>query len=428
MTRRVLFCWETGEGSGHVAPYLSLLEALRARGWQVAVAARNTAEVGARVKACGATLFQAPVCLSIFQELDAQSFSTTELLLQHGYGYPPTLDGVFSAWCGLIEAWRPDLVIGSSAPTAHLAAQALGIADMAIGSGFNCPPASSPAPLIRPWQPAIEQRLAVSEDRVLQTINAVLAQHGMSKRQFPMDMYLNVPILLCTVAELDHYGTHRTGARYLGMLPQAETGGAVSNVNTLSTHLEMKPAEIFVYLRYQPSMEPLFAALAKRGTSTLVFMPNLSQAQCMKLSATYAPTITFVMRAIDIKRILQEARLVISNAGHNLTLQALQTGCPLLLLPRHWEQNKVAEFACNVGAAINISPHEQHPKFKRAIDDLLDKSNYKDAVFAFAKRYANQSAESALQYAISECERHANMANPYSKEIPQSRTPLNSVR
>jgi Glycosyltransferase family 28 C-terminal domain len=419
MTQRVLFCWEVGEGSGHVVPYLSLLQALRARGWEVAVAARNTAEVGARIKASGALLLQAPVCLSIFPELDRQSFSTTELLLQHGYGYVPVLDGKFSAWRGMMEMWRPDLVIGSGAPTAHLVAQSLGIADIAIGSGFNCPPALSPAPMIRPWQVGITERLAVSEDRALQTMNTVLGQHGFGKRRFAMDMYLNLPTLLCTLAELDHYGAHRgTGtSHYLGMLPQQNN---VTNDKT-------KPAEIFAYLRYQASVEPLFAALAKRGAPTTVFMPNLTQAQYAKLTATYtqtAPTITFVMDAVDINRILQEAKLVISNAGHNLTLQTLLEGCPLLCLPTHWEQQTVAELTVKVGAAINISAHEQHPKFKRAIDQLLDNADYKTAALAFAERHANLNADATLQQAIAECERLVKTNAIKSK----SQTPLMSVR
>jgi hypothetical protein len=416
MTRRVLFCWEVGEGSGHVVPYLSLLHALHLRGWEVAVAARNTAEVGARVKASGAILLQAPVCLSIFPELDRQSFSTTELLLQHGYGYVPVLDGKFSSWRGMMEMWRPDLVIGSGAPTAHLVAQSLGIANVAIGSGFNCPSALSPAPLIRPWQVGITERLAVSEDRALQTINTVLGQHGFGERQFAMDMYLNVPTLLCTLAELDHYGAHRgTGtSHYLGMLPQQ------SNV----IHDNTKPADIFVYLRYQASAEPLFAALAKRGAPTIVFMPNLTQAQYAKLTATYTPTITFVTDAVDINRILKNAKLVISNAGHNLTLQTLLTSCPLLCLPTHWEQQTVAELAVKIGAAINISAHEQHPKFKRYLDELIDNRAYKNAALAFAERYVNLKSDTTLQHAIAECERIAKI----DVVKPPSRTPLMSVR
>ena len=181
--KRVLFCWEIGEGGGHVVPYLSLIEALRDRGWEVAVVARNTAEVGARVQACGATLFQAPVCLSIFPEMDANSFNSTELLLQHGYGYEPVLDGIFSSWLALMRSWQPDLVLGSNAPTAHLAAQCLSIPDVVIGTGQTCPIAASPAPLTRPWQPGIERRIAANEDRVRQTINAVMLKHGFARRQ-----------------------------------------------------------------------------------------------------------------------------------------------------------------------------------------------------------------------------------------------------
>jgi len=188
------------------------------------------------------------------------------------------------------------------------------------------------------------------------------------------------------------------------------------------TNAVANPAEIFVYLRYEPRVEPLLAALAKRGASTIVFMPNLTQAQYAKLTALYPPTITVVMHAVDIDAVLRGAKLVISNAGHNITLQTLLAGCPLLLLPTHWEQHTVAQLAAKTGAAINISVHEHNPKFKRFLDELLDNSVYKTAAVTFAARHAGMTAEMALQQAIVECERLANLnvAKLPARQLPQA--------
>lgn len=410
--KRALFCWEIGEGSGHVAPYLSLVEGLHLRGWEVAVVARNTAEVGARVQACGATLFQAPVCLSIFPEMDRSSYNSTELLLQHGYGYESIFDGMFSSWLSLLQTWQPDLVIGSNAPTAHLAAQCLGVPDIAVGTGQTCPIAANPAPLTRPWQQGIEQRIAASEDRVRRTINTVLQQHGFARRQFPMDMYANVPALLCTVAELDHFGPHRSAAAtYLGSLPAASSDRDSQQQELTGSF------DSFVYLRYTKAIDPLLSALAKRSTSSLIYMPNLTPNERVKLEAQHGPVLVFASAAVNMKQILPQVKLVISEAGHGLTLQCLLNGKPLLLLPTHFEQSVVAANAVRLGAAVIISPTEQHPKFHRRIDDLLQNASYLEAARRFANRYQHMSATVSLERALATCETRADVSRQRTKLV-----------
>jgi UDP:flavonoid glycosyltransferase YjiC (YdhE family) len=399
---RALFCWEVGEGSGHVVPYLSLIEALRNRGWEVAVAARNTAEVGARIRASGATLLQAPICLGIFPEMDANSWSTTELLLQYGYGYEQTFDGVFSSWLALMQLWKPDLVIGSHAPTAHLASQCLSIADIAIGSGFNCPVAANPAPLMRPWQQGIEKRIAASEDRVRQTVNAVLQRHGFTKRQFPMDMYEAVPVILCTLPELDHFRAHRGAeAAYFGALPAVAIERHDHSVTVAVPH------EIFVYLRYTPFVDSLIAALAKRTSTSLIYLPNISPAQRAGLELKYGSSLVFAEQAVDVGCALAQAKLVISNAGHSLTMQSFLAGKPMLLMPTHWEQTAVADMALKLGAATAVLPSEQHPKFHRRIDEMLQQPAYRLAAEEFANRSLHLTGEGAIQRALFACERRA---------------------
>jgi UDP:flavonoid glycosyltransferase YjiC (YdhE family) len=346
--------------------------------------------------------------------MDSHSFNSTELLLQHGYGYEPVLDGMFSSWLSLLQTWQPDLVIGSNAPTAHLAAQCLCIPDVAIGSGQTCPVAADPAPLARPWQPGIEQRIAANEDRVRQTINAVMRKHNFARRQFPMDMYETVPTLLCTLAELDHFGAQRSGdANYLGSLP-----AAVSARDTNQPAPTGSP-DIFVYLRYSKAIDVLLSALAKRASSALIYMPNLTAIQRAKLELQHGAALVFASQAVDVKQILSSVKLVISNAGHGLTMQSLLAGVPLLLLPTHWEQSAVADHAVKTGAASVVSLTEQHLKFHRRIDDMLQNPAYREAAKRFADRYQKFSATEALENALSTCERRA--------DVSRNRTKLMSV-
>ncbi len=410
MTKRALLCWELGEGTGHVYPYLSLLRELKRHGWEIAVAAKNTAEVAPGAQAVGATLFQAPVCIATFSGLDPHSFNYTEMLLHYGYGHVPVLNGLFAAWRGLLESWRPDLVIGSAAPTAHLAAQSLGIADIAIGSGFNCPPPAARSPLLRPWQAGIEQRISASETLALQTINSVLRDHNAPRREFATDMYRDLPTILCTFAELDHFESRPPGADYFGMLPDWRTAQQ-SPPTDASVGSNAGPFDIFVYTRNNSDTAPLVAALAKRAERTLVYCPNLSEADRQRLGSD---KVTFASNAVDVPRLLDELKLVVSYAGHNLAAETLLAGKPMLLMPMHLEQSLVASNIVRLGAGRAIEVTERHPKFSRYLDDLLGNSGYATAAKQFAARYQDATPAASLQRALFQCQTAVKSVYPVS--------------
>jgi len=168
-----------------------------------------------------------------------------------------------------------------------------------------------------------------------------------------------------------------------------------------------KGADIFVYVRHSGSIEAMLAALAKRSEFSLAYMPDLMPAQITRLEAKYGSKIVFAKKAVDILQILQHAKLLITNAGHSLTMQTLLAGKPLLLLPTHWEQSAVANMAVKTGAAIAVLPSEQHPKFHRRIDELLQEPTYREAAEAFAKRYQHLSGAAALEKALVACAQRA---------------------
>ncbi len=410
MNKRALLCWELGEGTGHVYPYLSLLRELKSRGWDVAVAAKNTAEVSPGTRAVGATMFQAPVCIATFSGLDPHSFSYTEILLHYGYGHVPVLNGLFSAWRGLLESWRPDLVIGSAAPTAHLAAQSLDIADVAIGSGFNCPPPAPSSPLLRPWCAGVEQRISASETLALQTINTVLHDHHSPRREFATDMYRDLPTILCTFAELDHFESRAQGADYFGMLPDWRTAQEDSDPDAQSG--SAGPFDIFVYTRNNSDTAPLVAALAKRSERSLVYCPNLSEADRQRLGSD---KVTFASSAVDVPRLLNQLKLVVSYAGHNLAAETLLAGKPMLLMPMHLEQSLVAANVVRLGAGRAIEATDRYPKFSRYLDDLVGNPGYAAAAKKFAARYQSATPIAALQRAVHQCEIASTRAVPVSK-------------
>jgi UDP:flavonoid glycosyltransferase YjiC (YdhE family) len=133
------------------------------------------------------------------------------------------------------------------------------------------------------------------------------------------------------------------------------------------------------------------------------------------LAAEHGESLEFAAEAVDLRQVLSTVKLVISNAGHGLTLQCLLAGKPLLLLPTHWEQSLVAGMAVKIGAAIAVLPNEQHPKFHRRIDDLLQNTAYRDAAEGFAKCHQDSSRDIALEKAVHTCEARAARQDSQTK-------------
>jgi UDP:flavonoid glycosyltransferase YjiC (YdhE family) len=396
---RVLFCNELGEGSGHFAPYLSLLDALAGRGWQVAIALRSPAEAAEAASGRGYALYQAPVSTTAFAGLDSASFNYTEILHHFGYAHEATLRGLYLAWKNFLALARPDLVLANAAPTAHLAAQSLGIPVLAVGSGFHCPPAHDPLPLIRDWVPGIEARLEASENLARRTVDTVLASLGEARPGAWAAIHA-VPALLCTLPELDPFASRPAGGRHIGMLPGA---------NAAAARPDSPSCDVFAYLRVNQFIEPLLSDLRRSGLRTTIHCADMSQAERTRWRSA---GLNVLDGPADLRAILPHCRLVIGYGGHNLTAEALLAGKPLLLLPVHLEQDLTAQSVVRLGAGLAVRPGERHPRFRRLLERLLGEAAFTDAAAGFAARYRDWTAERALGEALSACEATVASSTP----------------
>ncbi len=240
MKRRALFCWEIGEGSGHVGPYLSLLGALAARDWEVWLALRNTSAADAATRARW-PVFQAPVCLNEFSGISSQPANHTELFLGFGFAHADTLAGLAQGWRALFDAWRPDLVIANNSPVALLAAHGRRVPAIRVGTGFECPPGGSRPPLLVPWHAELEPRLERAEALALRNANSVLREMGATALESLSTALHDVPTLLATVPAFDEFPKRTGKFEYVGPFADDPAG-------------RVRPAqavEVFAYLRVQ---------------------------------------------------------------------------------------------------------------------------------------------------------------------------------
>ena len=408
MKRELLFCWELGAGTGHVSPYLPLLKALHARGWDISVAVRDTAEVSDMLRPLGFRLLQAPVCGRQFSGMEANSYNLSEILLHFGYGDVRTLSGLVEAWRSLFRLARPDLVLCSAAPTAQWVAQAEGIPSAMIGSGFNCPPVSQPMPLLRDWVPGVEQRLQNAEataSSVMTSVHAKLfpqtgTQSGVQSFQ---RLFADAFELLCTFRELDHYPSRGADARYHGVLSARRF-----------PELSASPCEVFAYLRNGTQAETIVDALAQSKLRTLVYWPDASP---QTVSRKRAGQVQFATQAVDLATVLGGCRFVVGYASHHLTTEALLAGKPLLLAPNYLEQELTARAVERMGAGISLAGKGRALRLNRVIGQMLDDTTLHETAREFGARYADWSAAAATESLADICQKLVSRNTAFPRKV-----------
>lgn len=396
MKRRALFCWEIGEGSGHVAPYLSFLAALSQDGWEVALALRNTSAADAAARARW-PVFQAPVCLNEFTGIASTPANHTELYLGFGFAHAGTLAGLAQGWRALFDAWRPDLVVANNAPVALLAAHGRRLPAVRLGTGFECPPGGARPPLLVPWHAEMEPRLERAEALALRNANAALREMGAPAVESLSPVLHEVPTLLATLPAFDDFPNREGRHEYLGLLPDGQEGRV----------RPAGPVEIFAYLRVgHARTADALSAIARSGLRAFACLPDATQGQCASLST---PRFEVRREPADLAAILPGVRAVVSYAGHALTLASLLAGKPLLLLPDHAEQRRTAERVATLGAGLAVATDGRPAKVAAGLRKILEDAAFTQAALRFANDPSAVGDGRALARAVTACAAAAGM-------------------
>lgn len=389
---RILLAWELGTGIGHLGPFLGLLPRLLQRGHRLHIAARD---IGAAARVLGdlqVTLHQAPLCLNTYGGLQGPPLNYSEILMRYGYLDPTMLRAMLKAWRALIHGVRADLVIADHAPTALLAAHVTGVARGVIGSPFNVPPAVAPAPNMRPWIAVPGERLADSDRRVLEVINAQLPEgrrlaaiHG---------LFDGAVKLFSGVPELDPYGARDPGD-YLG-LQSLFSGSAVPQWPA------GEGAAVFAYLHADhPHLEPALQALAAGPVRALVHVAGGSDALMRRHAGA---RLQFAPGLLDFRRVVEGCALCVCHGNVGTTLGMLQGGRPVLVLPKHLEHELLGRALQRLGAGRVVDPGDPAPDIAGALSSMLNDPDYAGNARAFAARHGAQSVGTMAERAVARIE------------------------
>ena len=380
---RAVCAWELGAGLGHVARLGAFGKALAARGMEVTHALRDLHAVAEAGDWLQGRSLQAPWLARTLSGRDRVPPSHAGVLLEAGYASAETLTALVEAWRGLLEGQRTDVVVADHAPTAALAARLMGIPVVQFGDGFTVPPAGGDyfGDSMRRDLERVEQ----AAGQALASVNAVLADAGLTSLARVEDIWLADRTILATYPELDH---HRGMQRLSGYEGRLESDGQDSD----AWEAPGLP-RVFAYLKpegrlFQRALEVLHGArLDVRGYAGGM-QPRLDTRGRVRWSPR--PLAAAAIAGCD---------LVVGTGGHGLSCAALLAGKPLLLLPEFSEQWITARNVESMGAGLWVHPDADPRQLARSLRRLVDEPAFTRRAREFAERYGEQRARSTVRLA-----------------------------
>ena len=385
---RVLFVWEFGGGLGHIAREVPIALELRRRGHEVLFAVRNL-EIG--------QLILAPPGIDFVQAPQPQLRRRASLLPRHyrsyadvlaaaGFAEAPALSDWLLAWKHTLALISPQVVVCDFSPAAQLAAKLGGYPVVQIGTGFELPPAGGRfLPDISPSGRTPAAHLQAREVRVMRAIRIACAAAGYAPPRRLAELYATDAPLLATLPEVDCFGPRagKHAARYVGPLFAEELG--------VERHWHAGPGRskrVFAYLRAEylrgpEVLEAVLASLQASGAEVIACVPDAGAA----LAARYSSGAMQVsLDPVQLKPLLKDTDLVVSNAGVGLLAQALLAGVPLLLLPHYLEQKLNADAVARSGVAAWIPGRMVRQLFNEVLLQVLGRREYGQNARAIARR------------------------------------------
>ena len=340
---RFLLAWELGSGIGHLGRLAPLAQALRARGHEVTLAVKDLSGVHAVAGLDTFRVLQAPIWLKSADAAEPPQ-NYAEILARFGYADPGGLSGMVRAWCGLFALATPDVIVADHAPTALLAARVSALPRATYGSGFFLPPRVRPLPNMRPWLDIPAAQLAAGEDKVLASVNQVLAALHVAPLAMLAELLEADADFLMTFRELDHYRNRQAG-RYLGVVSSEGADPVAAWPDGAG-----KKVAVYVHGDYR-DMGTLLNALNAVDARAMIFAPGIAPAMLEKFGS---PRLHFGSRPLALSAAGRQCDAAVCHGSLATTAAFLRAGCPLLLLPLHLEQFLVSINVESLGAGLLI--------------------------------------------------------------------------
>lgn len=372
----ILLTWELGGGLGHVLPLRHLSKQLVARGHRVSVAVRDLAAAAKAFQGVNVQLYQAPFRLEWPDYGVRPTRTFADVLHNIGFGDAAELAALSAAWLNLYRLIQPAVIGFDHSPTALFAALDCPVKRILLGTGFTCPPPTSPLPALQPTTDDREQSSCQIEHHVLENINRVRAGRRLQALSSVGAMFAAADAcLLSTYPELDHFGP-RQGADYVGV--------ANESIGDLPEWPAADRPRILAYLKPTADVDHVVEALTARRLPTVLYTGRRDAASLRRWTTDWVrPSAT----PINLQKAAAACDLAILNATHGSTAELLLAGKPAVHLPLVLEQTLLAHRIEGLGAGICAAPGSES-RFADSLDQVLNMASFTAAATRFATRYS----------------------------------------
>lgn len=336
--KRILIAWEMGENFGHAVEIAQLIKWLDGD-FEFIAAVRDPVTVRSIVSDSRLQVTAAPYAPDTPVSKGDRALNYPDVLRYVGWQDQDALAAYLEAWEVLLGLVRPDVLVAQAAPTALLAARAMGIPRVSIGSGYCCPPRSTPMPRLHNWEPEDRAELERRDGRVLETVNGALRSRGYGSLSVFSDLLDVDRCLLTTLPELDHYADRAAiepdHPPYLGPIVGTHFGAELS-------WRSEGDYRVFAYLRPgNPRFQAALRALASLPPDHDVVLaaPGAASDLASKLENT---PVRLIPGPVKLGRLLKDCNIGIGHASSGLAASFALAGIPQIGMPNHTEQTMIA--------------------------------------------------------------------------------------
>ena len=382
----IVFTWELGGESGHIAEMMPLAKKFDNQQYHVSLLLKDV--IGCNLSHLGnIKIFQSPLWLAETRGFPEPVISFSETLLRFGYHDPIYLHRMVLLWINTLKALKADIVIATFSPTAMLAASILRLPVFTLGTGYYVPPNTYPLPLFSSSINAPPHRLEEADHKVTSTINEILSFYERPPIPHLAGLFEAKKHLFLTYPEIDHYDARTESPDehiFLGPILDLDFG---EDAFWKETALK----KIFVYLRPGNSnFKEIISALKMLSCEYIACIPGIPLHEKIELESNYGQVFS---SPVKLKNLLTDCDLAIGYGGHGLTSCMLTFGVPQMMLPVVMEQYILSSKIEAIGAGKLITEKLEQTQHANVISEILNNGSYKTSAMNVASKYTASPEE-----------------------------------
>tara|TARA_R110002073_G_scaffold149534_3_gene303244 strand:+ start:1989 stop:3173 length:1185 start_codon:yes stop_codon:yes gene_type:complete len=325
---KMLFCWEQGQGSGHILPFRDIILRLAEHDIKLVLAAQDVAIARSAVRSDRVRIIQAPFVRSPRREWVKGCATFNQVMLSLGYHNAISCRALLQCWIELIRSECPSIVVTDFAPSAVIASHVLGFEFARIGTGYTVPPCNERISTMKFASAVAIKRIESDEEKVNSRVSNALHELGFDAFPTLSQCYQKSSAdILRTVQQFDHYSRRESGGHYVGAWS--------SSKQTRLPPTGEGPIRIFAYLKPFPNLRPFLQAIAQISSSFVVCADGIEDDDRRVDSSV---PIKFVDDKVDLSSLSSAFDLVITNGNQNTTLHSVLSGVPVGVVSLHEEQ------------------------------------------------------------------------------------------